>query len=263
MQMVPAPAPGVPDPHTAPWAERCGAVLARLRQRRPRIHALTNPVAQALTANGLLAIGAVPTLTTHPDEIEDFVAGSAAVLLNLGMLDGERFAALPRAAAACARLGRPFVLDPAFADRSLRRRALALAILAETPTIVKLNPAEAAAFASDLPAASCHVITGPVDRIRLGDRHLALANGHPLLQEITAAGCLLGAILAACLAVETDPVVAAAAGLSVLNIAAEQAAGLARGPGSFAMHLIDSLAALTPEDIATGLRLAPSGGDTP
>lgn len=263
MQMVPAPATGVLAHDPAFWAAHCGAVLSRLRQQRPRIHALTNPVAQALTANGLLAIGAVPTLTTHPDEIEDFVAGSAAVLLNLGMLDGERFAALPRAAAASARLGRPFVLDPAFADRSPRRRALALALMAETPTILKLNPAEAEAFAADLPSSSCLVATGPVDRIRLGRQALALANGHPLLQDITAAGCLLGAILAACLAVEPDPVLAAAAGLSVLNIAAEQAAGLARGPGSFAVHLIDSLAALTPEDIAGRMRLAPAGEKTP
>ncbi|MCZ8376814.1 MAG: hydroxyethylthiazole kinase [Beijerinckiaceae bacterium] len=263
MPMVPAPGPGVPDPDTTLWAARCGAVLARLQQQRPRIHALTNPVAQALTANGLLALGAVPTLTTHPDEIEDFVAGSAAILLNLGMLDGERFAALPRAAAACARLGRPFVLDPAFADRSPRRRALALDILATRPTLVKLNPDEARAFATDLPDGSGLVVTGAVDRIRVAGQALALANGDALLTRITASGCLLGAILAACLAVEPDPLVAAAAGLSILNIAAEQAAALAAGPGSFAVHLVDSLAALTPEDMAGRLRLAPSGGDTP
>ncbi len=263
MQMVPAPGTGFPDPDPALWATRCGDVLARLRRERPRIHALTNPVAQSLTANGLLALGAIPTLTTHPDEIEDFVASSAAVLLNLGMLDGERFAALPRAARACSRLGRPFVLDPAFADRSPRRRALALALMAESPAILKLNQAEEAAFAADIPPASCLVVTGPVDRIRFSGQVLALANGHPLLQDITAAGCLLGAILAACLAVEPEPVLAAATGLSLLNIAAEQAATLARGPGSFAVHLVDALAALTPADLGAGMRLAPSGGVSP
>jgi hydroxyethylthiazole kinase len=263
MQMIPAPSTGAPLPDPGDWPQRCGAVLARLRNHRPRIHALTSPVAQGLTANGLLALGAVPTLTTHPDEVADFVAHSAATLLNLGMLDAERFAALPRAAEACARLGRPFVMDPAFADRSPRRRALAIELLVTGPTLVKLNPEEAAAFESHLSRAAGLVITGSIDRIRVGAHALALANGHPLLRDMTATGCLLGAILAACLAVEPDPLLAAATGVSVLNIAAEQAAGPANGPGSFAVNLIDALAALTPEDIASRLRLAPSGDFKP
>ena len=79
--------------------------------------------------------------------------------------------------------------------------------------------------------------------------------GHPLLAQVTATGCLLGAILAACLAVESDPLAAALAGVSILNIAAELAAGKAQGPGTFAPHLLDALAALTADDIATRLNL--------
>ena len=35
-------------------------ILARLRVRAPRVHCITNSVAQAFTANALLAVGAIP-----------------------------------------------------------------------------------------------------------------------------------------------------------------------------------------------------------
>lgn len=260
MQHAPAPVRSADSGHPRDWPVACGAVLTAIRTNRPRIHALTNPVAQLLTANGLLALGAVPTLTTAPEEVADFVAGSAAVLINLGMLDSERFAAVPRAAEACKAQGRPFVVDPAFADRSPRRKQLALSLFALGPTLIKLNADEAKAMAGALPAQSVHVVTGTIDRISAGGQHLALANGHPLLQSTTATGCLLGAILATCLAVEPDSMVAAAAGISILNVAAEQAAARAGGPGSFVVALVDSLAALTPETLAGAIRIAPVEG---
>ena len=35
-------------------------IVERLRQRRPRVHCITNPVAQTFSANVLLAGGAIP-----------------------------------------------------------------------------------------------------------------------------------------------------------------------------------------------------------
>jgi len=48
-------------------------ILDRLRQRRPRVHCITNAVAQNFTANMLLAAGAVPSMTIAPKEIRAFV----------------------------------------------------------------------------------------------------------------------------------------------------------------------------------------------
>jgi len=242
---------------------RIAATLATLRMRQPRIHAITSPVAQTITANGLLALGAIPSLTINREEIADFVAATDALLLNLGMLDAPRIEALPRAAKAAARLGKPFVVDPVFAERSAPRRALAQALFAEGPRIVKLNPREAEAFAGDLPASAVQVVTGPVDEIRHGARWVRLANGHPLMARVTATGCLLGAVLAACLAVENDPLIAAIAGVSFLNIAAEIAATGAEGPGSFAVRLIDALAALDGDVLHRHLNLESFRDDTP
>src|ERR1700730_11456072 len=65
-------------------------VLARLREPRPRVHCITNSVAQNFTANVLLAAGATPSMTVAPEEIASFVSGSEALLINLGMFDPER-----------------------------------------------------------------------------------------------------------------------------------------------------------------------------
>ena len=236
-------------------ASRIGTVLSAVRKKKPRIHAITNPVAQNLTANGLLALGATPSLTLHPPELDAFIASADAALLNLGMLDAARFEALPLAVEAARAHAKPFVLDPVFAERSPARRALARAVITTGPAIIKANQNEAAAFAGDFPPGATILITGASDHLRQGRHTLHLANGHPLLAQVTATGCLLGAILAACLAVESDPLAAALAGVSILNIAAELAAGKAQGPGTFAPHLLDALAALTADDIATRLNL--------
>lgn len=243
--MIPSPAPaGSLTASRALLVASIGDCLDRLRASRPRIHAITSPVAQPLSANGLLALGATPSLTVFPDEIAAFVETSDTLLINLGMMDTERFAAIPRAARAARTTGKPFVLDPVFAERSTARRALALSILAEGPAITKFNASEAAAFRPYVGADTAMIETGAEDLVAQGASHIRLTNGHPLLARVTATGCLLGAILAACLAVEPDPCHAAIAGVSILNIAAEQAAARSQEPGSFAVALIDALAAL-------------------
>src|SRR3954470_11397245 len=65
-------------------------ILDRVRQRRPRVHCITNAVAQAFTANLLLAAGAVPSMTIAPKEVAGFVARANALLVNLGTFDAER-----------------------------------------------------------------------------------------------------------------------------------------------------------------------------
>src|SRR3954464_9011987 len=90
-------------------------ILERIRARRPRVHCITNAVAQNFTANMLLAAGAVPSMTMASDEIADFVARADALLVNLGTLDPERRAAIKIAIDMAG--GRvPWILDPVFVD---------------------------------------------------------------------------------------------------------------------------------------------------
>ena len=65
-------------------------VLERIRARAPRVHCITNVVAQNFSANMLLAAGAIPSMTIAPDEVGEFVARADALLVNLGTFDAER-----------------------------------------------------------------------------------------------------------------------------------------------------------------------------
>lgn len=228
--------------------------LARLREGRVRVHALTSPVAAERTANTLLALNVRPSLTGNPPEVAGFVAAADALLVNLGMLDGTREAALTPAIDAAGAAGRPWVLDPVFVDVSGPRRTLAATLLARGPAVLKLNGAEAAARLT-APAGTVIVTTGAIDRVDAGSRRLAIANGHPLASRVTAAGCALGAVIAATCAVERDAAVASAAALAIYGVAAEIAADASDGPGSFGWRLIDALAALDPDTLMTRTRL--------
>ena len=100
-------------------------VIERIREKRPRVHCITNAVAQNFTANMLLAAGAVPSMTIAHNEVRAFAARADAVLVNLGTFDPERQKAALAAIAVANKRGVPWVLDPVFIDRSAPRAAFA------------------------------------------------------------------------------------------------------------------------------------------
>ena len=244
-------------------------VLARVRERRPRVHCITNSVAQAFTANALLAVGAVPSMTVAIDEIGEFVASADALLVNLGTMDPERQEAVGIAIEEARESGRPWVLDPVFVERSAPRAAFARGLIANAPSAVRMNAAEFTALAGAVPTEdTCRAfaekwstvvaLTGSDDVVADAARRVVLCNGDPLMAKITAMGCAGSAILAACLAVEPDAWLASVAGLLVVGIAGEMAAARAAGPGSMSIGVIDALHAIDADHIAARARTRPS-----
>lgn len=246
--------------------ERSAEILGRVRGRRPRVHCITNAVAQTFTANVLLAIGAVPSMTIAPDEIGDFVAQSDALLVNLGTLDAARRDAIEAAVEAAGSRRLPWLLDPVFVDRSKRRAAYAQALIRRKPSAIRLNAQEFTTLAEcgteregvARYAAACSAtvgLTGEVDLIADARRCYRVANGHPLMARITAMGCAGSAVAAACLAVEEDAFVAVAAALLLFGVAGELAAERAHGPGSYAVEMLDAVYALDREAIVERARV--------
>jgi hydroxyethylthiazole kinase len=238
-------------------------VLARLRVKAPRVHCITNSVAQNFTANVLLAIGVQPAMTIAPEEIGHFVAGADALLVNLGTYDRERAEAIDIAVAAMSAAGRPWVLDPVLVDRSPPRAALARRLVGRRPHVVRLNAAEfstlagaasVATFAAD--NATVVALSGATDRVTDGTRSAAITNGHPLMARITAMGCAASALAAACLAVESDPWLASLAALLVLGVAGEIAGETSQGPGSLAVSILDALYRLEPATVIERARVS-------
>jgi hydroxyethylthiazole kinase len=228
------------------------AVLSRLRETSPRVHCITNTVAQNFTANVLLAIGAQPSMTVSPEEVAAFAGGAAALLINLGTFDRERAWSIGLAVTAAVTAGRPWVLDPVLIDRSPFRANLARDLMSRGPAALRLNTAEfevlagppatldrVKAFASD--RATAVALSGATDLIADASRCVTLTNGHPLMAKITAMGCAASALVAACLAVEADRWQASLAAMTMFGIAGEQAGERSQGPGSFAVNFIDAL----------------------
>ena len=231
-------------------------ILARVRTRAPRVHCITNTVAQTFTANMLLAAGAVPSMTVAPDEIAAFVARADGLLVNLGTFDSERRAAIDIAVAAAAStraLGaRSGFHRPLTGARRLRqdagrrrRHGRCGSMRPSSRALAQLEPERRRA--RRVMRATHHAVvglTGAADFVTDGGRHARISNGHPLMGRVTAMGCAASALVAACLAVEPDAWLATAAGLIALGVAGEIAAGRARGPGSLAVEIIDALHSL-------------------
>jgi hydroxyethylthiazole kinase len=226
--------------------------LSHIAERGVKVHCLTNTVAEPITANTLLAVGAVPSLTGDPDELRDFLGSADALMINLGTPDPDRQAARRLAAQLAGELGLPWVLDPVMAERAAARRAEAVALLAQKPAAVRCNGAEAAALTQELLRHDGVVaVTGASDRVTYRDRRALLGGGDAMTAKVTAGGCALSALLAAFLAADRDaPFRAALCALAVYNAAAFRAGARAAGPGSFAVGLLDALSDLTAERIA-------------
>jgi hydroxyethylthiazole kinase len=245
-------------------ARNAAALIGRLRARAPKVHCITNAVAQNFTANVLLAVGGVPSMTLSPEEIAPFVARADALLVNLGTFDRERREATEIAVETAGQEEVPWVLDPVFIDRAPPRAAFARTLVNRGPKVVRLNAREFAALAGAEPTvetlaayarehATVVALSGETDLVGDGARLARIANGHPLMAKVTAMGCAGAALVAACLAVEPDTWRAAAAAALLIGIAGELAAAKSEGPGSFAATILDVLYGL---DEPAVLRLA-------
>jgi hydroxyethylthiazole kinase len=241
-------------------------ILVRLRRQQPRIHCITNAVAQTFTANILLAVGAVPSMTIAPEEVADFVVGADALLVNLGTLDRGRRDATGIAIDRASELGVRWLLDPVFIERSPTRAVFAQALVRMHPSAVHVNRSEFAAMAHAeaeadalsrfaMETGAVIVLTGETDFVADGARLVRIANGHPWMALVTGMGCAASALVVACLAVEPDPWRAATAGLLAFCIAGEMAAEAAHGPGSLAVGIIDAVHRLDPSELVARARV--------
>lgn len=236
-----------------PTAQKAGELLTRVRERRPRVHCLMNTVVQKFTADGITAVGGIPSMTSSPEEIEDFVLMVDALTINLGTLDEARRKVIRQAVAIANAKGKPWIIDPVHCDYSPSRLAFAREMLALGPAIVRGNQAEMSVI-GDV-AKALRIQTGPQDLLQDQNRAATIYNGHPWMAKVTGTGCLSGGVIAAFMAVETDPLLAAAAALTVTGVSAEIAARHSRGPGTFEAAFLDALNGLSTDDIVSFARI--------
>ncbi|WP_161314403.1 hydroxyethylthiazole kinase [Sneathiella litorea] len=223
-------------------------LLGAINAQRPAVHCLTNTVVQALTANMLLAVGAVPSMSSDIKEVADFTASAKALIINLGTLDWSRIQAIEAAIATAREKNIPWILDPVLIDRAPQRLAYAKELINHRPALIRGNKGEIAALSpetGDLARKTGAVIavTGVTDLITDGRNEITLSGGHEMMSRVTGVGCAGTALLGAYLAVAPleNRLDAVTAGLSLLKSAGEKAARLSNGPGTFAASLLDEI----------------------
>jgi len=253
--------------------------LDYLRERKPLIHNITNLVVSNVTANALLALGASPAMVENTEESAELAMVADALVVNLGTVSSSLAAAMQLATKAASEANRPWVMDPVAVGALGYRTRLAKALLLNRPTVIRGNASEIAALAdgagggkgvdstlrteavtgqADRLAATAGcvvVVSGAIDYVTDGKQTVRIANGHPMMTQVTGMGCTATAVVGAFLAVTEQPLIAAAQAMLMVGVAGELARERAKGPGSLQVEFLDLLYELTGDQIIARARL--------
>ena len=129
------------------------SALEDLRARRPLVHNITNYVAMSVSANVLLALGASPAMVHAAEEVEDFVAISDVLAVNIGTLSPPWVAAMRAAVMRARVLGKPWVLDPVGCGATAYRTQIAAELAALAPAVIRGNASEILSLSGQVGAA--------------------------------------------------------------------------------------------------------------
>ena len=256
--------------------------LTQIRQQNPLIHNITNIVVANYVANGLLAIGASPIMSSAVEEMEELAAICNGLVINIGTLTAEQVKAMLIAGKSANRCGIPVVLDPVGVGATAFRQQTVAHLLMEIQfSAIRGNAAEMAYLANvawqskgvdagqgvaDMESIAKNIaqqyrctaiISGAIDVISNGKQLAKIHNGSVLFPKITGSGCLLSAVCGAFLAVaDQSSSFDAAFNASVEACTAYAIAGelAAQGlrpdqHGQFYTALLDQLAALNSEKV--------------
>lgn len=248
-------------------------IRANVKDTKPLIHCITNPISINQCANAVLALGARPIMAEHPKEVREITGTARALMLNLGNITDARMESMRISAAEAAEKGIPMVLDLVGIACSTLRRDYAKELLkAAVPTVLKGNYSEIQALYSehyrsagvdaealDLGSVSraaaelarrhraVILASGKVDVVTDGRRLVHIHNGTEQLSTVTGTGCMLGALCATFLSAERG-LDAAVTACAVLGISG-QLAETEQGSGSFMTNLMDALSTLRDEQV--------------
>ncbi len=239
------------------------------RKANPLVHHITNDVVMNFTANGLLSFGASPIMASDPQEVAEITSLADGLLLNIGTLKEDELEAMVLAGRTANEKGIPVVLDPVgvavskfrghaidrlFSEisvQAIKGNAGEIAHLANVPWEMRgvdsadgeLGELETIAKYVAKKFACIVILTGEIDLITDGTTMYQNDAGHEWLTKVTGAGCLLGSIVTACLAANSNAVEVAYEAVRFYGLSAERAASkeTVSGPGSFAQAFLDEL----------------------
>ena len=257
-------------------------MIDEVRRKKPLVHHITNYVTVNECANITLNMGALPVMAHAPEEVEEMVSMSGALVLNIGTLSKEQILAMILAGKKAASLDIPVVLDPVGAGATRMRTESCLKIMKELPlSAIKGNAAEISILAGleaqisgvesigvaldmkevaqRLAAEKGYVVavSGVQDIVTDGKETWLIDNGHSYMGEFVGTGCMAASVLGVFLALKDNPLESAVAGLASFEIAAEIASARndVQGPGTFYPALMDEARKLTGSVVSSRARI--------
>ncbi len=263
-------------------AQKAAENLSRVRERKPLVHNITNYVVMNYTANALLACGASPVMAHAAEEVEEMVSLAGALVLNIGTLTPSWIEAMLKAGKRANALHVPVVLDPVGAGATRLRTDSARRLIKDLSIqAIRGNASEILSLAGEKHGLgtkgvdSVHTvdqvtevagalakefqttlaITGVVDFITDGERICRVWNGHEMMSRVTGTGCTATVLIGAFLAVDPNPLHAAATALAYFGLAGEKAAAGSSGPGSFQSALLDALYGIEEGELKAGAKI--------
>lgn len=246
---------------------------------KPIIHCITNPISINQCANSILSLGARPTMAEHPKEVKEITSTASSLLINLGNITDARKKSFYISINTAKKKKIPTTIDLVGVCGTSFRRKLAKKLIGKNPTLIKGNYSEIKSIVdnrylfpgvdSDETLNENEVIesalklsrkfgsivlaSGKNDIVTDGNRVCIIKNGVSQLAEVTGTGCMLGAICATILSVQSsfESVIYACALMGVCGEEAESE----KGNGTFLIKLIDNISAITEEDLNKKLKI--------
>lgn len=238
--------------------------LELIAAKKPLILNITNIVTMDFIANTQLAVGAAPLMTCCEDELEELIAICSSVNINIGTLDHKFLELCDKAITLARDHQKPIILDPVGAGASNIRTSSARGFMKHA-AIIRGNASEIIAIcggnsstmgvesvhsplaAKELATAlaasygSTFVISGAVDVITDGHQSHDVPYGSALMPIVTGMGCALTGIIACFRAVIDDSFQSAQLATNFYGMCGQITEGIAKSPGSFRTHFIDTL----------------------
>lgn len=252
---------------------------------KPLVHHMTNYVTVNDCANMTLAANGAPLMADDCDEVEDIVAISSVLYINIGTLNQRTIASMVKAGLAANRKGIPVVLDPVGVGASdLRNEACKKLIASIDFAVIKGNLSEIRALYyqtkntggvdvqesdliihqdkeqlhAEIMTIAKHfncvmLVSGQVDLVANAQGVVENVGGHPIMGRITGTGCMLGSVVATFVAANADNVFdASLLAVKAASLSGERAAkkteDAMEGTASFKRYFIDAMSMLVPED---------------
>ncbi len=118
-------------------------LFARVREKRPLVHHITNYVTVNDCANITISVGAAPVMADAPEEVCEMVTFAGALVLNIGTLNKGQIESMLLAGGMANDRRIPIILDPVGAGATRFRTESAQRLLDELKiTILKGNAGE-------------------------------------------------------------------------------------------------------------------------